>query len=1743
MYRWFYSNVILVLLLVLLNASISSAEVIPSIGRLPGAKITNKAAVAGNANTPVGSPLGSCNPKADPSFDGVAGRPAYEKSCSGQGITREGTSVGGTITKKFSVKVTFDPKQPNKKINPLHPNDRAFDTDWTAGSITVVGAPILPMCNTNVEANQNEDTCNSTVCPATNAMVSNTTAKTTTNCYPLAKVEDDAHRQIIVQTVSGAVPGTLSYDLSNFRFSISGGPVLYVTGASSVPVYFISTSLKHPTSGNVKVELMSGINAVKTKCKNSESGEPVASTKQPTSSTDTCDTHTPAYVPITGSNGSLITTGVSVLVDLVYTSPLAPVIPDPSGVAVPCTSGQVATYGLNKYVRAANCTPQKDLNRCKAEGQSDASLCTRYVTGGGNVYDESGNLMSSSGAQVMAVSGPSTTSPVAGSLYSLVFNDSVPGRPGNNSQMQSQIMGLAEKTFDLYADAAVIPYPQALVSFELRYDGNKACVYANERIPVEKWRVEGEYPKSLNEVYAVLSDTDMNPALQPRGGATGGSVLPSTAHCVDAPPKSVNNTPLSWGSLVSPICTKYDASNSQFKWPNGKTRAFTGVVVECIEDTLMGIFYPRKANASAVSVADQTTIFSRMQNNIQSMIRAVMFLYIIFFGYKLMIGREVPKREQWMWLALKFALITYFALGSGMVDLLPKMLTISKNLSVIVMESGLGVVNDPRITSAQSSAAAANDNAVNIRDRLNAAIIARNQTANNLAKGEEVRAALALQVATALVNKNTSKSVMDGYTTLLDKARADLANLTTARNALINTMISTIQTSKNDYTNVHNTTNQFTAVGAGSYKVPSFCTAITVELWGGGAAGRFKSSCTTSCDYSGGAGGYARYVYNSISAGSSYEVNVGGGGSTIGAAGGRSSFSLSGGEYRFYADGGSGMNGGGFGGTANGAVGGSGVAATCLTVAGGSPFGGSGQPASSCNAGGNTSLTASPGAGGCASDDSCANSKWGVGTNGRVLATCTSFDFTNLNNVDTSNAEDVTFRDNLRSNNTSLQNLQSNDPQALIDKQAEVTRLERELIRTTATYNVDLTTYNNLNAQLAAQIAENLRLTNLQTENVNSISSLQSAAGTADTTATAANQSLSDLYAEILRVGSSTVVESNTGYSYCDFRFYSYPQGKGYMKLWDMIDCKFSKYLGIGDNVEMKDAPQVILVALLAPLSMAFGIPIFFFAIMFLTVVIMIIVRAVHIYIMSFIGLILLVYISPLVIPAVLFEFTKGIFQSWLQQLMALWLQPVILFAFLSFMFACIDTVMFGDNHQFSANNRIVNTHVSTANPYGEVTSSNKTCGGTDTKCRDSKAIGYIYQASEITKRPFPVAAFSIFKIWNVDVGTDNGKALFIGLSKLILISLIVYSVLSMVETMSNKLVGGMGEKGAAALSGAPVAGPAQVMGGIARGIIKTKDVAYSAANAAIHYKSTGRAIKRALLNSAPVKAGKAIAGAGRAASSAASWIENKRGDYEAKNAVNNLLRAEERTANTPAGTLNPASAGAASGSAAGAIGTGVAGIGAASSGAGNLGNASTTGAAGTGGLRTSVGAASPGSASTTALVATGAVRAGISTGSAGVKGRVGSGMAADAEGVVSLRSGRSDVASVARMGVGASGSDAASSATVVSGDLGTEGRSSAVGSGSTGAAAGTGSTGTGSTGIGSTGTAGAAANTGSAGAKRANTSSAASGNPAKKRKVNAEETKGGSGRVGAEGGSTPREQLQGIRSRPMEEKKSDDNA
>lgn len=153
------------------------------------------------------------------------------------------------------------------------------------------------------------------------------------------------------------------------------------------------------------------------------------------------------------------------------------------------------------------------------------------------------------------------------------------------------------------------------------------------------------------------------------------------------------------------------------------------------------------------------------------------------------------------------------------------------------------------------------------------------------------------------------------------------------------------------------------------------------------------------------------------------------------------------------------------------------------------------------------------------------------------------------------------------------------------------------------------------------------------------------------------------------------MTKTNEGGTIVNSAYKAYPEGKEYLALWDTLDCKIARYLGFGPEVSAANIAMLFLSGIFTgAYGLYFSLAIMFFGFFFLVATI----RALHIFLSSATSIIIMVYVSPIVIPTVMFKKTANIFKSWATQLVGLCLQPLILFAYIAIFITIMDKVLIG---------------------------------------------------------------------------------------------------------------------------------------------------------------------------------------------------------------------------------------------------------------------------------------------------------------------------------------------------------------------------------------------------------------------------------------------------------------------------------
>ncbi|MBP7190375.1 MAG: type IV secretion system protein, partial [Rickettsiaceae bacterium] len=159
----------------------------------------------------------------------------------------------------------------------------------------------------------------------------------------------------------------------------------------------------------------------------------------------------------------------------------------------------------------------------------------------------------------------------------------------------------------------------------------------------------------------------------------------------------------------------------------------------------------------------------------------------------------------------------------------------------------------------------------------------------------------------------------------------------------------------------------------------------------------------------------------------------------------------------------------------------------------------------------------------------------------------------------------------------------------------------------------------------------------------------------------------------------------------CKFDMAKYDDGYAYLALWDSLDCRVSNYLGLDGIADMTssgangnanfDALNFSVppwIFLLIPAILTGNLSVIGLVLSYPFLVISVASYMVYSFIVCIISITILSILSPIFIPMVLFEYTKGYYDSWVKLIISFVLQPMVVAIFMITMFSVYDFGFFG---------------------------------------------------------------------------------------------------------------------------------------------------------------------------------------------------------------------------------------------------------------------------------------------------------------------------------------------------------------------------------------------------------------------------------------------------------------------------------
>lgn len=173
----------------------------------------------------------------------------------------------------------------------------------------------------------------------------------------------------------------------------------------------------------------------------------------------------------------------------------------------------------------------------------------------------------------------------------------------------------------------------------------------------------------------------------------------------------------------------------------------------------------------------------------------------------------------------------------------------------------------------------------------------------------------------------------------------------------------------------------------------------------------------------------------------------------------------------------------------------------------------------------------------------------------------------------------------------------------------------------------------------------------------------------------------------------------NKNYDGCYFDTTEYEDNKQYLSFFDTIDCKMIRYLGYSTN---SGAPNLLIYTAImlvpqyffpsgkiANVISSIGSMVFGLMLTFLFTMINVIIKAVHMFVSSFFILSILIFLSPIVLPMMFFNKTKGIYDKWFEYILGTTLKPGFGLALFILYMNMMDIMLIGEDVNFEKHSNI----------------------------------------------------------------------------------------------------------------------------------------------------------------------------------------------------------------------------------------------------------------------------------------------------------------------------------------------------------------------------------------------------------------------------------------------------------------------
>ncbi len=358
-----------------------------------------------------------------------------------------------------------------------------------------------------------------------------------------------------------------------------------------------------------------------------------------------------------------------------------------------------------------------------------------------------------------------------------------------------------------------------------------------------------------------------------------------------------------------------------------------------------------------------------------------------------------------------------------------------------------------------------------------------------------------------------------------------------------------------------------------------------------------------------------------------------------------------------------------------------------------------------------------------------------------------------------------------------------------------------------------------------------------------------------------------DTYYTDCRTTPTSEYDYGRTYDGCYFGNAEYPEGKEYLSIFDSLDCKLSNYLHTSTQLT---GIHIVLILVVLFLSAPIGIFLILLGFILFFLLFAIVFKIFYFFIVNILAINILVFVSPIIFPALLFDKYKGIFDEWLKSIMGFCLQLVVILIFTGFFIGTIDRVGLGGAEYINHNPE------TGRNPELHC----PTDAGTSILCLFTPTM-LSQSETDSSFTAFNKELLGILGLGNMyylagNIGNNGFTNFFLSMLSFVIVLYVFYNFLSKIPDISEKMANS----------------PSTLRSNV--GVFNSMTTAYKGMNATNNIIQGGRMMSNALVKKTgrdAVRLGKGIASVGRGIKDHFTRVDNGQGGKKLKMGENQKNR------------------------------------------------------------------------------------------------------------------------------------------------------------------------------------------------------------------------------------------------------------